>query len=170
MLTTERMGRPVAPTRSPPANLRGDRAHARLRRADVGNDVAAVDHEWSVARLSKRGVERGAALGLVDLLSCKERRDPAWQARRVCVRDEEGERVFAEPLLRKIEEPAIPFERQPLEPVGVARKELRERRAGEGAPGLGEIGRGSEIVSMQHATIIVGASAALSGSSGSRRL
>jgi hypothetical protein len=114
-----------------------------LRRADVGNDVAAVDDERSLAHLAKRGVESRAAFRLVDLLSGKECRDPAREACRVCVRDEQAEGVFAKPLLRKIEQPAIPLERQPLEPLGIARKKLRERRAGERAPGLGEIGRGN---------------------------
>src|SRR4029077_5681707 len=61
----------------PAPDLRRDGPHAQLRRADVGNDVAAVDDERSLAHLAKRGVESRAAFRLVDLLSGKECRDPA---------------------------------------------------------------------------------------------
>ena len=124
------------------ADLRRQRAHPRLRRADVGDDVAAVHHERRVARLPQRRVQRRPALGLVDLLAGEERRDPAGEPGRRRVGDEQRQRVRAEPLLRQVDEPAVPGERQASEPVGVAREELGERRAGERAAVVGEIVRG----------------------------
>jgi hypothetical protein len=75
-LTTERIGWPVAPTRRTAANLGGELLHSRLRSADLGNDVAAVDEERRVVSLPQRRVQRRPALGLVDLFAGEERCDP----------------------------------------------------------------------------------------------
>ena len=66
------------------ANLRRQRAHSRLRRADLGDDVAAVHDERRIARLPQRRVERGPALRLVDFLAGEERArsSPGGRSRR----------------------------------------------------------------------------------------
>ena len=58
---------------------------------------------------------------------------------RARVGDEQRQRVPAEPLLRQVDEPVVPGERQAREAVGVAREELGERDAGECSPVGGEI-------------------------------
>jgi hypothetical protein len=58
------------------------------------------------------------------------------------VGDQQRQRIFAQPLFRQVEEPAVPFERQAGETAGVAREELGERRGGEQSALAGEIGRG----------------------------
>ena len=75
-LTTARIGRPRRADAQPAADLRRERLHPHLRRADVGDDVAPVDEERRVARRAQRRVQRRPALGLVDLLAGEKRGDP----------------------------------------------------------------------------------------------
>jgi hypothetical protein len=72
-------------------------------------------------------------------LSREQRANPSREPGRAGVRDEQRQGIGSEALLRQVDEPAVPRERQAIEAAGVAREELRECPAGKRAPLLGEI-------------------------------
>ncbi len=90
--------------------LRRQRAHPRLRGADVGDDVAPVHHARRIVRLAQRRMQRRPAFGLIHLLAGEECSDPAGEAGRRRVGDQQRQRVRAKPLLGQVDEPAVPGE------------------------------------------------------------
>ena len=122
------------------ADLCGQRAHSRLRRADVGNDVPARHDKWRIARLAQRRMERRLTLRLVDFFSREQRADPSREPGLDGVSDEQRQGIGSEALLRQVDEPGIPRERQAIEAGGVAREELGECRAGKRTALFREIG------------------------------
>ncbi len=131
------------------ADLRREHLHPRLRGANLGDDVAAVDEERRVVGLPQRRVQRGAALRLVDLLAGEERRDPPRQADRCRVCDEQRQRIRTEAFLRQIDEPIVPGKRQPREalagPPRTDRRACAAKARGSGWRGRRQVGIGRRI-------------------------
>ena len=97
------------------AQLRFERAHARLRRTDCGNDIGAVDADGRVGLLAQRRMQSGAPFRQINFLPVEESLYPTGQISILRVRDQERHRLGREPLLRPIREPVLPNERQALE-------------------------------------------------------
>ena len=103
-------------------DLRRERLHLRLRGANVGHDIVAIDQKRRVARSAQRRVQRGPAFRLVHLFAGEERRDPAFELRGARMLDEQCERLGREALLGHVEEPVVPCDRQAIEAIGIARE------------------------------------------------
>jgi len=78
-------------------------------------------------------------LGNVDLLAGEERRDPVRQARRFGSVEQRVERRIVDPLLRDVDAPVVPVERQRLRALRIAGEELVERRCRKPPCVVGEI-------------------------------
>ena len=109
------------------ADLRGERLHPRLRRANVGDDVAAVDDERRVARLPQRRVQRGAALDWLTFSPAKSAAIHPGKPTAAACATSSGSVIVTEALLRQVDEPVVPGKRQPREALGSAREQIGER-------------------------------------------
>ncbi len=104
---------------TPFAQRVGQGEHAGLCRPDRGNHVLAVDQDRGVVLLAQRHVQRRPALRLVDALPGEERGDPRRQPCAVGLAHERGDHVGGQPLLREVDQPAVPAEGQAGEPIGI---------------------------------------------------
>ena len=100
--------RPVAPRRRPSRSVVASAAMRACAARTAGITSLPVDLDRRVVLLAQRHVQRRPALALVDLLAGEQRRDPRRQPGGVGLAQQRGDDLFRQPLLRQVDEPAVP--------------------------------------------------------------
>jgi len=128
---------------------------------DLANDVPAVDDERSLLRHAERDVERGPVLGRVDAVPPEHRVTPLGDAALVGEREQEGDGLGRDAMLREVRLDPRRLEREPLDAGAVRREqvaqvEVDDRRVmtGERLPGGGFHERVGHLVRRVGATFV----------------